>query len=32
MTHKYPFTKQEGLKDCGPASLQMIIKYYGGYV
>ena len=32
MNHKYPFTKQEGLKDCGPASLQMIIKYYKGYV
>ena len=32
MTYKYPFTKQEGLKDCAPASLQMIIKFYGGYV
>ena len=32
MKNKYPFSKQEGLKDCGAASLQMIIKYYGGYV
>lgn len=29
---KYPFTKQNDLKDCGPASLSMIIKYYGGYI
>lgn len=29
---KYPFTKQEGLKDCGPACLSMIIKYYRGYI
>ena len=28
---KYPFSKQESMKDCAPASLQMIIKYYGGY-
>ena len=27
---KYPFEKQIGLKDCGVASLKMIIKYYGG--
>lgn len=29
---KYPFIKQEGLKDCGPACLLMIIKFYKGYV
>ena len=29
---KYPFVKQEGIKDCGAASLQMIIKYYQGYI
>lgn len=29
---KYPFVKQEGYKDCGVASLQMIIKYYNGYI
>lgn len=29
---KYPFIKQEGLKDCGVASLLMIIKYYNGYI
>ena len=29
---KYPFTKQEGLKDCGTACLSMIIKYYRGYI
>lgn len=29
---KYPFVKQEGCKDCGVASLQMIIKYYNGYI
>lgn len=32
MNYKYPFTKQEGIKDCAPASLQMIIKYYKGYM
>ncbi len=32
MFYKYPFTKQEAMKDCAPASLQMIIKYYKGYV
>ena len=32
MKNKYPFTKQEGLKDCGAACLQMIIKYYNGYI
>lgn len=29
---KYPFVKQEGLKDCAVASLSMIIRYYKGYV
>ncbi|MBQ9318802.1 MAG: peptidase domain-containing ABC transporter [Bacilli bacterium] len=29
---KYPFVKQEGIKDCGVASLQMIIEYYHGYI
>lgn len=29
---KYPFIKQEDLKDCGPACLAMIIKYYRGYI
>lgn len=29
---KYPFTKQEGIKDCGVACLQMIIKYYRGFI
>ncbi len=28
----YPHTKQSGVKDCASASLQMIIKYYNGYV
>lgn len=27
---KYPFVKQEGLKDCGCASILMIIRYYKG--
>lgn len=27
---KYPFVRQDGLKDCGVASLLMILKYYGG--
>ena len=30
--NKYPFIKQEGIKDCGAASLQMIIKYYHGFL
>lgn len=30
MFKKYPFVKQEGLKDCGCACLLMIIKYYKG--
>ena len=32
MFKRYPFVKQEGIKDCGVASLLMIIKYYKGYV
>ncbi len=32
MLKKYPFVKQTGLKDCGVACLQMIIKYYQGYI
>lgn len=32
MFKKYPFVKQEGIKDCGVASLQMIIKYYKGQI
>lgn len=32
MLMKYPFVKQESLKDCGVACLAMIIKYYKGYV
>lgn len=32
MLKKYPFVKQTGIKDCGVACLQMIIKYYQGYV
>ena len=27
---KYPFVRQDGIKDCGVASLLMILKYYGG--
>lgn len=27
---KYPFVKQDNIKDCGVASLLSIIKYYGG--
>ena len=29
---KYPFVKQEGIKDCAVASLAMIIRYYKGYI
>ncbi len=29
---KYPFVKQRGFRDCGPASVLMLLKYYGGYV
>lgn len=29
---KYPFVRQRGIRDCGPACTLMILKYYGGYV
>ena len=29
---RYPFVKQDDLKDCAAASLSMIIKYHHGYV
>ena len=29
---KYPFEKQEEIKDCGAACLSMIIKYHNGYI
>lgn len=29
---KYPFVKQEGIKDCGVSCLSMVIQYYGGFV
>ena len=29
---KYPFVKQEESKDCGASCLQMIIRYYHGYM
>ena len=29
---KFPFDKQENIKDCGASCLSMIIKYYGGYL
>ena len=32
MFKKYPFVKQDGIKDCGVASLLMIIKYYKGNI
>ncbi|MFA5603292.1 MAG: peptidase domain-containing ABC transporter [Bacilli bacterium] len=32
MFFRYPFVKQDGIKDCGVASLLMIIKYYKGSV
>lgn len=32
MFKKYPFVSQDGLKDCGPVSLLMIIKYYHGNI
>ena len=28
---KYPFVKQDGIKDCASACVQIILKYYGGY-
>ena len=29
---KYPFVKQDNIKDCGVASLLSIVKYYGGLI
>lgn len=29
---KYSFIKQQGYKDCGPACLEAIIEFYGGYI
>lgn len=29
---KYPFVKQYSYNDCGPACIQMILMYYGGYM
>lgn len=29
---KYPFTKQQTIKDCAAACVSMIIKYYHGYI
>ena len=29
---KYPFIKQDGIKDCGCVCLSMIVKYYHGYI
>ena len=29
---KYPFVRQEGSKECGVATLLMLIKYYNGYI
>lgn len=29
---KYPFIKQDGIKDCGVSCLLMIIKYYSGFI
>ena len=29
---KYPIVTQDEVKDCGVSCIQMIIKYYGGYV
>jgi len=29
---KYPIVLQDEIKDCGVSCIQMIIKYYGGYV
>ena len=30
MLKRYPFIRQEEYKDCGPACLKMILKYYHG--
>ncbi len=32
MFKKYPFVRQDNLKDCGAASIAMIVQYYGGYI
>lgn len=32
MFKKYPFVKQNGIKDCAAASLLMTIMYYNGYI
>lgn len=32
MFQKYPFIKQQGIKDCGCACLQMIIEFYHGKI
>ena len=32
MFKKYSFVKQDGIKDCGVCSMQMIIEYYHGYI
>ncbi len=32
MKDKYPFTKQDGLKNCACACIQMMVKYYKGFV
>ena len=32
MKYKYPFTKQDGLKNCACACIQMMVKYYKGYI
>ena len=29
---KYPMVLQDEIKDCGVSCLQMVIKYYGGYI
>lgn len=29
---KYPFVRQRSFRDCGPASVLMLLKYHGGYV
>ena len=29
---KYPFVKQQELKDCAASCMLMILKYYGAYV
>ena len=29
---KYPFVRQDEIKDCGVTCLEMVIKYYGGFI